>query len=238
MYYSIYKPLVAVIFLSLLVSGCSREDGRIKQVPDDIIKSKACPTLYTSIMDQFPEYRNNETNQELLFSAEAEKRILVTKETKVYAAFISEGAGYSNSFGWYTYQDGNPPTSVDDLELNILFPSVSNNVLEQGDMLQLGEGTFQPGTVIGFFLIVGGWQGGTVNYDKPTIYSDFSLNTGGQQQHVLFKQKDCGDIVLAFEDRMLNESSDADFNDIIFTVTDNTDELEVTAIDFSKIIQL
>lgn len=238
MNYSIYKPLVGVILLSLLVGGCSREDGRIKQVPDDIIKQKACPTLYNSILEQFPEYKNNENTQELLFNPEAGKEILLTKESEVYAAFISEGAGFSNTFGYYTYNKNNPPATREDLDLQVLFPSVSENHLEQGDMLQLGEGTFPAGTVIGFFLIVGGWENGTINFEKTTLYTDFNLNPAGQQQHVLFKQKDCGDVVLAFEDRLLNESSDADFNDIIFTVTDNRDNLEVTRFDLSKVIQM
>jgi hypothetical protein len=44
--------------------------------------------------------------------------------------------------------------------------------------------------------------------------------------------------VLAFEDKILTESSDADFNDIIFTVTDNRSDLEVSAFDLRAVIRM
>ena len=83
---SIVKPLCVVILFCLLVSGCSREARRIKERPDDIISTKACPTLYSSIMSQFPEYRNNEASQALLFNESAEKHVVVSKETEVYVS--------------------------------------------------------------------------------------------------------------------------------------------------------
>ena len=235
---SIVKPLCVVILFCLLVSGCSREARRIKERPDDIISTKACPTLYSSIMSQFPEYRNNEASQALLFNESAEKHVVVSKETEVYVSFISEGAGYSNSFGWYSYAKDSPPSSLNDVEINVLFPNVSGQILNQGDMLKIKDGTFPAGTVIGFFLFVGGWEKGEINYDKPMLFTSFNLNPEQQQQHILFKQKDCGDVVLAFEDRLLSETSDADFNDIIFTVTDNRNDLEVTSFDLSAIVEM
>jgi hypothetical protein len=105
-------------------------------------------------------------------------------------------------------------------------------------MLQLGDKTFPAGTVIGFFLIVGGWENGTINYDKLTLYTNYSLNPSAQQQHILFKQKDCGDVVLAIEDRVLGEGSDGDFNDIIFTVTDNRKDLEISNMDLRAVVQM
>ena len=234
----IFKTSYAVFLLILLMSGCRREAVGIKEVPDDIIPTKPCPTLYTSIMDQFPEFRNNETKQEVLFSDNAKKRIVLLKESEVYVTFISEGAGYNNSFGYYTYDSAAAPSSASQIDIKILFPSVSGKKLDQGDMLQIGEGKFPAGTVIGFVLIVGGWENKTVNMDKLKLYTDYQFNPNGQQQHVLFKQKDCGDVVLAFEDKILTESSDADFNDIIFTVTDNRSDLEVSTFDLRAVIRM
>lgn len=227
-----------VILLCVLLGGCSRESRKLKERPDDIITTKACPTLYNSIMEQFPEYRNNEANQALLFDEDAEKHIVILKETAVYVSFISEGAGYSNTFGWYSYSASNPPTNASQIEKHILFPNVSEKILKQGDMLQINDAKFPAGTVIGFFLIAGGWEGGSINYEKPTLYTTYGLNPNGQQQHILFKQKDCGDVVLAFEDRLLSEGSDSDFNDIIFTVSDNSENLEVTTLDLSKVVRM
>lgn len=233
-----FNGVSVVILISLLVSGCSREARRIKERPDDIIPTETCATLYSNIMTQFPEYRNNEASQALLFDQSAEKHVVVTKESEVYVSFVSEGAGFSNSFGWFAYPKSAPPSSLDGLEKHILFPNVSGGVLNQGDMLKLKEEKFAVGTVIGFFLIVGGWENGAINYEKPTLFTCYDLNPGGQQQHIIFKQKDCGDIVLAFEDMLLGEASDADFNDIIFTVTDNPNDLEATSFDMSQMVEM
>jgi hypothetical protein len=234
---SLFKLYSVFILVWLVVSGCSK-DARVKEIPDAIIPTKACPTLYGSILNQFPEYKNNETKQAVLFAAKTEKKIVLLKESEVYVSFISEGAGLTNSFGWYSYDSANTPGSTSAIEKQILFPHVSDRVLKQGDMLQLGNQKFKAGTVIGFFLVVGGWQNQAVNYDKLTLYTDYSFNPSGQQQHILFKQKDCGDVVLAFEDTMLGEGSDADFNDIIFTVTDNRDDLEVSTFDLRTVIRM
>lgn len=234
----ITKSFSVVILLSLLASACSREARRIKERPDDIIATQACPTLYSSIMSQFPEDRDNEASQALLFNESAEKHVILKEESEVYVSFISEGAGYSNSFGWFSYPQTSPPASIEDVEKHILFPNVSGRILNQGDMLKLQDEKFPAGTVIGFFLIVAGWDQGSINYEKPMLFTAYHLNPGGQQQHILFKQKDCGDVVLAFEDRLLHEKSDADFNDIIFTVTDNTESLEVTKFNLTAMVQM
>jgi hypothetical protein len=115
---------------------------------------------------------------------------------------------------------------------------VSNRVLKQGDRLQIGDGKFPAGTIIGFFLIINGWEQGAVKFDRETFYTDFALNTDGQQQHVLFQQKELGDIVLTFEDELTSQESDEDFNDIIFTVTDNKENKEVTNFDLTNVVGL
>ncbi len=233
---SFVKPSYVALLLILVVCGCGRDRVGITEKPDKIISTKACPTLYSSIMEQFPEFKENTTKQEVLFQAGVKKKVVLLKESEVYVSFISEGAGYNNSFGYYSYDSAAPPADPSQLELKILFPSVSGKILKQGDMLQLGSGKFKAGTVIGFFLIVGGWENKTVNYDKLKLYTDLQFNPSGAQQHVLFKQKDCGDVVLAFEDRVISESSDADFNDIIFTVTDNRSDLEISTFDLRSVI--
>ncbi len=60
------------------------------------------------------------------------------------------------------------------------------------------------------------------------MLTDYRFNSSGQQ-HIFFKQKDCGDYVLAFEDQPINDNADQDFNDMIFTVSDNRDNNETTS---------
>lgn len=220
--------VIVTVALGLFFAGCSN-DGRVRERPKDIDPTGPKDEIYQKIVEQFPEHRNVQEDLPALFEASARKEVVLTSEAPVYVTFIAEGASLPNSFGWYSYHKDSKPTSSSSLNLNILFPHVSDRVLNQGDRLRLGEGTFPPGTVIGFFLIIHGWQNGVINYDRETFYTDLNYNPGAVQQHVLFKQGELGDIVLAFEDVLTTTNSDRDFNDIIFTVSDNNEEKEVAS---------
>jgi hypothetical protein len=228
-------PSICVIVV-LCLASCGKSPG-LKEKPDNIISTPPPTELLQKIMDQFPENKNNKSKQAALFQNNVQKRVILTKESEVFVRFISEGAGYENTFGYYTYDSAAKPTSASGLELKVLFPTVSDRILKQGDMLQVGSGTFPAGTVVGFFLIIRGWENSSVHFDRQTFYTDYSFNPSGMQQHILFKQKELGDLVLAFEDQTLTEVSDQDFNDILFTVTDNRENKEVTNFDMRKVSQ-
>jgi hypothetical protein len=237
---------LALLLLSLVFSYCSEKDEveekkteAFEEIPQGIIESKPCSTLYQGIMEMYPEHKRNNEVYAQLFTVDAEKRIVLTKDSEVYVTFISEGAGWSNTLGYYTYDASNPPGSTGDFQKVVLFPNINNEVLNQGDMLQLGDGKFKAGTAIGFFLITRGYENGLVYYDKTTHYTDINLNKNSFQQHILFKEGACGDIVLAFEDRLLDMTDcDFDYNDIIMTVADNKENLQTTAFDVSKLVIL
>jgi hypothetical protein len=237
------KPKSLIVILIALLLGCNKDDvvkrGKEahNEVPDEIIPSKPCTTLYKSIMDMFYEHVNNQEKYPQLFAASAQKNIVLTKESTVYVTFISEGAGYENSLGYYTYNKADGPGKNSDLKLNVLFPHISSSVLSKGDMLQVGTGTFPAGTVIGFFLVIRGWEDGYVNFDKPIHYTDYQFNINQHQQHILFNEGTCGDIVMAFEDKPLDSGSDYDFNDVIFTVSDNDKDLETTSFDLTDMVK-
>jgi hypothetical protein len=224
----------AVAMLSLVY--CSNEG--IKERPDDIEATGERAEVYQKIMAQFPEHKNIKVTQPGLFEANAAKQVVLTNESPVYVTYISEGASYGNTFGWYSYNINDKPEQRADIKLNVLFPHVTHRILKQGDRLQIGDGTFPAGTVIGFFLIINGWGGGEIHYDRETFYTDYTLNTEAQQQHVLFQQKDLGDIVLTFEDELTSHQSDQDFNDIIFTVSDNKENKQVANFDVASVISL
>jgi len=231
-----------MLVLGLLL-GCSKDKEktveRVDEVPQDIIPTKLCETLYDNIMALFPESRNNEGTHENLFTDTAQIHIVLTKDSEVFVSFVAEGATITNTLGWYAYDSQNVPTSPGDIDKELIFPNISNSVLKPGDTRQLGSTKFKAGTVIGFYLIVGGWNGsnGTVNYKKPTHYTNYEWNANGQRQHVLFKEKQCGDIVVGFEDKAILET-DGDFNDIIFTVSDNNQNLETTSFDLKHVAVL
>jgi hypothetical protein len=236
------KSLIVFALLFLILYSCSEEEQEktteaFEEIPAGIVESKPCSTLYKGIMDMWMEHKHNNEIHQVLFTAEAEKKIVLTRDSEVYVTFISEGAGWANTFGWYSYKTGKTPGGPSDINKHVLFPHVSNEVLKQGDMLRVGDGPFEAGTVIGFFLISRGWEDGIVDYTKRTIYTNTGWNRNDYQQHVLFKEGECGDIVLGFEDRFLDmQDCDFDYNDIIMTIADNSEQLETTSFDLSKLV--
>ena len=197
-------------------------------VPDDVEPTEPCETLMANISELFPESVDVRDIHDDLFSETAQLNIHVTEETPVFVSFIDEGAGWRNTFGYYTYPADNPPQSIEDLEKHIVFPNVSKvgegGGLDFGDRVQLGDGSFPAGTVIGFYLVAQGWKNGLTVDGIYTQYTDKQFNIDQAQQSTLFLSSDCDDIVLTFEDIAVNSSScDHDFNDIILTIKDTKD---------------
>jgi hypothetical protein len=230
------KTLLNCLCAAVIISfgSCDRPGG-IQERPEGTVATGERLALFQEIMADFPESKNVKNAKPELFDAATRKEIVLKSESDVYVTFISEGASLSNTFGWYSYQPGSKPTNTSDIKMNILFPHVSERVLKQGDRLRLGESKLPAGSVVGFFLIIDGWESGEIHYDRETFFTNFELNPNGEQQHVLYKHKDLGDIVLSFEDVLTSTSSDKDYNDIIFTVTDNTNEAEVTNFDIAGV---
>jgi len=218
-----------VIFVATGLGGLKILSISIDEgVPDDIEPTDPCETLMANISELFPERVDVRNVHNDLFSDTAHLNIHVTEETPVYVSFIDEGAGWRNTFGYYTYPADNPPQSIDDLEMQIVFPNVSKvgegGGLDYGDRVLLGEGSFPAGTVIGFYIVAQGWKNGLTVDGVYTHYTDKLFNIDQAQQSTLFVSSDCDDIVLTFEDIKVNsESCDHDFNDIILTIKDSKD---------------
>jgi hypothetical protein len=234
------KPSVILSAMLILVSfGCKDKDKVIEhvdEVPKDIYHVELCETLNETVMELFTESNNNQERYPELFSGNQEQ-IVLTKETNVYVTYVTEGAAIPSVLGWYQYK-GNAPESSDGIEKKIVFPNVSNAILNPGDTRMIGK--FPAGTVIGFYLIVGGYSNGnsTVNYSKPTFYTNFAWNPGSFRQHVLFREKQCNNILMGFEDKAVQTASDYDYNDIIFMISDNDTNQATTSFDQSTMVAL
>ncbi|HKK63587.1 MAG TPA: DUF4114 domain-containing protein [Bacteroidales bacterium] len=219
----------SVIFVAsglggLKILALSIDEG----VPDDVEPTEPCETLMAGISEMFPEYIDNRDVHDDLFFENAQLNILVKEETEVFITFIDEGAGWKNTFGYYTYPEDNPPQSAEALEKHVVFPNVSKvgegGGLEYGDRVQLGDESFPAGTVIGFYLVAKGWKNGLTVDGIYTHYTNKQFNIDEAQQSTLFVSSDCDDIVMTFEDVMLNDDyCDLDYNDIILTVKDTKD---------------
>lgn len=232
---------VYIILIFAVFTSCKKEEEKINEVPDDIIRVKMDTILYPRIKELFPDESNSVNNLPFLFTDTVQKRIVLTKESEVYIIFIAEGALYKNTLGWYSYQYSEPPTTESEIEKNIAFSNLSavgyGGLLKEGDMVKLGTDKFPAGTVISFFLISDGWKDGVIDYSQPTYYTDYNFNLNTHQQHVLFREKKGGSLVLAFEDQSFSDA-DKDYNDILLNVTDNKDGFKIISFDLEKIPEL
>ncbi|MCD4773835.1 MAG: LruC domain-containing protein [Bacteroidales bacterium] len=145
----------------------------------------------------------------------------------VYVTFVHEGAGYKNVLGFYTFETGNPPSSIDDIEtITIIYPNVSyqgsGGGLVSGNKVNIGQ--FPGNTTIGWVLFANGWYNGQVNNSYYKFFSDPNLNpesTATLRQHtVLLNDLGRNLILLGIED-LKREGGwcDHDFNDAVFYIT-------------------
>jgi len=229
--------LVGIIPLLVLVSCLEDAD---EGLPENIIPSTVRTETLNTIGVMFPELNNAITRHPSLFVPEAEKRIVLSKASEVYITFVSEGASNHNSLGYYTYNSSALPADTTLLELRILFPSVNDEILKQGDMLQVGTATYPAGTVIGFFIIVKGWEAEKVHFDREKLFTDMAYNPNNDQQHVLFTLKDFKEVILGFEDISASTPGPKtnDYNDLIFTITDNKIGREAISFNLDNVVKL
>lgn len=199
---------------------------------DIVVCSTLLPNIYQNVL---PEQQNAMVLHPEFFDNTV-RDLTILEETEVSLTFIDEGAGYKNVLGYYTYQADNPPTSVDQLDKIVIFPNASaqgsGGGLIRGNTMRL-LGTFQPGTVIGFFVIANGWRNGKITDGYYTQHTDIPFNLSGRQQSLIFHDGTCNSTVIAFEDITV-PNGDNDFNDAIFQITTSNPN----AIDTSTFIQI
>jgi hypothetical protein len=115
-----------------------------------------------------PEYLNN-SNLDSKTEAPAD----------VWITFVTEGAGWKNSLGFYTYELFDPPASPQDIDNHtIIFPNASlknsGGGLQPGDKVLLGR--FPANTGIGWFLVPNGWNGSEAVKTNDFKYSNQAFN--------------------------------------------------------------
>lgn len=178
--------------------------------------SELLPNIYANVL---PEQQNAMVAHPEYFTNTV-KDLHIQEETELYLTFIDEGAGYKNVLGYYTYQEGSVPTNVDQLDKIVIFPNASaqgsGGELVRGNTMRL-LGTFEPGTVVGFFVIANGWRNGSITDGYYTQHTDISFNLSGRQQSIIFYDQTCNSTVIAFEDITV-PNGDNDFNDAIFEI--------------------
>ena len=233
------KARILCMILLLVGFACKDDDVFVEAtpVPEDIFNVEICPALVGNALSLFPESKNNMEKHTQLFSGDTQQRIVLTKDTDVYVSFVTEAATLGNVLGYYIYDSNTPPGSSEDIDKQLIFPNVDKSYLKTGDTRRLGGAQLKAGTVVGFFLIVGGYRNDGVYFKKPTSYTEATWNVDGAKQHVMYQESECSAIVVGFEDKN-SANADKDFNDIIFMVSDNTDNQANTSFDLQNVVTL
>ncbi len=166
-----------------------------------------------------------------------EPEITIDKNAEGFITFYSEGAGYKNTLGYYTY-DGDTgrtaPTTIEELKTNgkIIFPNTSlvnsGGKMYYGLTVSLGE--FEANTKFVFFIVSNGWKGDGIRNsdwmfstksDLNLEYDENSVLDVPDHKHValLWSNVGTGNILLmGFEDILRTHNGcDHDFNDVLFS---------------------
>lgn len=195
--------------------GYNRNTGK----PDALVwaRDEYPADFFQRINNALPEAQVNEA----FMVSDDKSNIHLTEDAEVFVTFIHEGAGYKNSFGYFTYDRNNPPTTREDIDVVIAFPNLSYPHLANGHRVSLGN--FPAGTSIGFFIAANGfwWWTGVKDFQIPYYYSISALNPEQdatlKQHMVALYDEDINEVLLGFED-LPRTWGDNDFNDAVFSV--------------------
>lgn len=147
--------------------------------------------------------------------------LFLTEASDVRVYFLGEGAGYRNSFGFYTGPSGDG--LGDDAAL--IFPDASSSSSYLGNELDGGRsasvplaagdyvdlGSFDAGTSLNLFLVANGANGG-----RDTWFTDPTLNSDGIAHYVALATPDSPYLLIGIED--LVGGGDEDYNDLVVAV--------------------
>ncbi len=198
--------------------------------PDDDEVSQA---LINFVKSTLPESVNLPESNDEYFGDDIQFNTELNEASEVYLTMVDEGAGWTNSLGFYTYDINNPPATVYDIDsLVIIFPNVSQpEVVLPGNKVLLGN--FPAHTGIGYFLIAPGWVGDTICIQSHIVFSDPNLNTFTtqkyRQQTILLNYEQEEKFLLSFED-IKRPAGDNDFNDAVFYITADPNAIDTTDI--------
>jgi hypothetical protein len=201
--------------------------------------------LLATVLNRLPEAQGIGSNPTALaqLTDDLGANIFLKAAANVKVSYVSEGAGYENSVGFFKFNTAALTTlSLSSVVDTIIFPNFSDTTLQFGKTVDLGN--FVAGDAIGFTIVGNGWQTvvngdgthtGAVDPNKATSkifrtikrFNPESANASNLQAHtILFAYPEKQLMVLAFED--LNRqsasnndfgyASDNDFNDVIIAI--------------------
>lgn len=191
----------------------------------DVISQATLDLISNSLPEQYPVPTYNPQ----YLSSGYDTDVILDQAADVWVTFISEGAGYTNTLGYYTYNINNPPTTAPtQSQITIIYPNASatgsGGGLNVGDKVNIGS--FPAGTGIGWVLLVNAWDGQKVSHNESVLFSNPNFNPESnpnlRQHNVLIQDPENQKIILGFEDMRRDVTScDNDFNDAVFYISAN-----------------
>lgn len=193
--------------------------------PGDVIDNQ----FISEINSALPEGQSVSVNNAAIIAESGKSEAVLVQPCDVWITFISEGASFKNTLGYYVYDSSNPPTAASQIDsIFVILPNASlsgaGGDLQAGDKVYLGQ--FPAGKTIGWVLIQNAWSNGAVSPNKTKFYSnnDFNYEADPSLKPHSVQLIDNGrELYLnGFEDVGRDKSNcDHDFNDLLFYVTAN-----------------
>ena len=211
----------------------------IQGVPQNLLHDAVPADFLVRVNTTLPESQKLPISHPDYLSDTNQLNVKIDELADLWVTFVTEGAGYGNSLGYFTYPAGQPPaTAADITDMKIIFPNASlagsGGNLRSGDKLYIGR--FPAGTMIGWFMVANGWTGSGVGNGYGRYYSLTGLNPevnpAIRQHSILVWDGVFQKLMFAFEDIERSSSGcDQDFNDVIFYATVSP----VTAVDMKNV---
>ena len=132
-------------------------------VPNNIlpVNDPVSQQLMTDINTALPEYKNEVAYHPEWFASTVPNNLDILSVSDVYITYITEGAGWMDALGYFTFNTGQPPASASAIDtIHVIFPNVSNTGsgggLNPGNKIYLGK--FPAGKSIGLVSVPHGWE--------------------------------------------------------------------------------
>ncbi len=227
-----------------------------REATRDLISAQFKSNINTSL----PEYSHLPVSNRKSFLDDATKaNIQLNDKCEVWITFVTEGAGFKNTLGYFYYPTNTPPAAISKIKRKyVVFPNTSllnsGGSLVEGDKVKLRycdevtdkwSDIFPANYTISWFLIPNGFttSGSNGRISLPSgyniLYSIAGFNPLTMQQSVILYDENEKKMLIAFEDTQRNvagTAGDEDFNDAVFYATANP----ITAINidhFNKIVE-
>ncbi len=192
--------------------------------PNDVVDA----TLLNDLNATLPEYQPVPVYHPEYLANTVPDNLPLSELCDVWVTYITEGAGWKNSVGFFAFDTDDPPVSASEIDsIKVVFPNMSNagsgGGLNPGNKVYLGQ--YPAGKSIGWVIFANGWNGTQITNGNYRIYSIPSLNPETnptlQKHTILLKDVGRHSVLFAFEDWRRDSGSDQDFNDGILYLKAN-----------------